>query len=136
MPVPQWAQGLIIQVAIDEGRETLPHVIWWRRRGGSPWTRKFSSGRGGPPVAGNMTGSIHITAGSDRKDQKLVLLHELAHWLMPPQEHHGARFWDKAWQLYRRYGVPIRYAKAREAQYRKGSVTAYRRAARGRGKES
>lgn len=36
-------------------------------------------------------------------------------------------FWDRAWALYRRYGVPIGYARRREASYRKESVAAHRR---------
>jgi hypothetical protein len=44
-------------------------------------------------------GSISVTAGTDPLDQRLTLLHELAHWLGPlPRRrrgrvvHHDARF--------------------------------------------
>jgi hypothetical protein len=70
---------------------------------------------------------IVLTKGkyAGKKDGKLVLLHELAHWLLPWGEHHSERFWDKAFELYRRYGVPMRYAKNREARYRKKASKAY-----------
>ena len=52
-------------------------------------------------------------AGSDPLDQRLTLLHELAHWLTPParrrrgrSEHHGRAFYRAAFGLYERHGVP------------------------------
>jgi hypothetical protein len=115
-PPPQWAQDLAIRVALDEGCDTLPELTWRRSRQAT-----HSSGKA------IFDGRVIVTAGKERRDQKLVLLHELAHWLMPDDEHHGPAFWDKVWQLYRRYGVPLRYAKEREGQYRKGALAAYRR---------
>ena len=124
MIVPKWVQDLVICVALEEGCELLPEVVW--RRGGSEyssgqaWTQRTS--RSEYPE-----GRVVVTAGRSRKDQKLVLLHELAHWLLPYSEQHGSNFWDKAWELYRRYGVPVLYAKGREGSYRKGALVAYRR---------
>lgn len=124
MAMPMWAQDLVIKVAIDEGRDDLPDVMW--RRAGklqySQWRPFESTG-----VTHMYKNKITITAGTDRRDQKLVILHELAHWLMPKGENHGSLFWDKAWQLYRRYKVPIRYALLSEGNYRKGAIAAYRR---------
>ena len=135
---PQWAQDLVIRVALDEGCEILPELTWRRSR-----QALLSSGRASPPNHAEikpsggrwlpqkgrykrlLNGRVVITAGKDRRDQKLVLLHELAHWLSAVYEHHGPTFWDKAWQLYRRYGVPILYAKQREGTYRKGALAAY-----------
>ena len=114
---PQWAQDLTLRVALDEDRDTLPAITWRRSR----WS-DMSSGH-----SKNEEDAITITAGKDRKDQKLVLLHELAHWLMPKNESHSPAFWDKTWQLFRRYGVPMRYARQREGAYRKGAVAAYHR---------
>ena len=62
-----------------------------------------------------------------RTEQKIVLLHELAHWLLPVGEHHSPAFWDKAWSLFRRYRCPIKVALAREGNYLKGAVAAYHR---------
>ena len=145
---PKWAQELTSQVAIDEGRNDLPEIIWRKRRRPrvsarakllfgperverfrkqSDWKRVGSSGHCRYSLFGTR---IVITAGTDRKDQKLVLLHELAHWLSPKNEGHGPAFWDKTWELFRRYNVPIRYAKKREGNYRKGAIAAYKRSIR------
>ena len=159
---PKWAQDLVLRVALDEGRDDLPKLTWHRSRSrvdlswypasyaerrhpdlmtgerrtapsGNPQVRvrftrqphEHSSGRAW------QSGRIHVTAGTDRKDQKLVLLHELAHWLTP-KDHHSPRFWDKAWELYRRYRVPLRYARIREGNYRKGALVAANRRPRER----
>jgi len=119
MPAPRWAQDLAIRVALDEGRDDLPDLTWRRGR-----RHVMSSGHVKHLADG---GGVTITTGRDRRDQRLVLLHEMAHWLTPG-EYHGPVFWDKAWELYRRYGVPIRYALARERGYRRGALVAYRKA--------
>ena len=140
---PKWAQDLVLRVALDEGREDIPELTWHRRsvryRPRAPHMREWMTERpdlqarmdrqaarlaeGSSGRAWNDGSRVHVTAGTDRTDQKLVLLHELAHWLTP-KEHHSGRFWDTAWRLYRRYGVPIRYAKLREGAYRKGALVA------------
>jgi hypothetical protein len=57
---------------------------------------------------------VAVTAGSDPLDQRLTLLHELAHWLGPVPErrrgrartsHHDAAFYAIAFGLYRRHGI-------------------------------
>jgi hypothetical protein len=68
-------------------------------------------------------GSISLTAGSDVVDQRLTLLHELAHWLAPAPprrrrnlvRHHDAAFYAIAFPLYRRHGVPDAAALAGES---------------------
>ena len=118
MKMPMWAQDLVIEVAIDEGRDDLPDVTWRHSK-----VNAWSSGT----TYNAAPRRIVVTAGKVRKDQKIVLLHELAHWLLPVSEHHGTTFWDKVWELFRRYEVPIMYAKTREGNYRKGAIAAYRR---------
>jgi hypothetical protein len=55
--------------------------------------------------------AIAVRAGANPTDQRLTLLHELAHWLDPPgrrrgrRRHHDARFYARAFALYRRHGV-------------------------------
>jgi hypothetical protein len=65
-----------------------------------------------------------VHAGTARRDQKLVLLHELAHWLV--QAGHTRTFWETAFALYRRYNVPLRYAFKSEKHDKKARA-AYRR---------
>jgi len=127
MTAPKWAQDLVLRVALDEEKDDVPNLGWWRARKRKTWAglrpaHAMSSGRSWPTK-----NRIHVTAGTDRKDQKLVLLHELAHWLSPPTEHHGPTFWDTAWRLYRTYKVPLTYAKVREGNYRKGALVAARK---------
>ncbi len=124
---PKWAQDLILAVWLKEGREDLP-VVTWRRN--HKRASRDSSGRGWSFERGNR---LVITAGTNRLDQKVVLLHESAHVLLPAGEHHGAAFWDKAWELYKWAKLPIRYCKQREGNYRKGAVLAYARSRKPKG---
>ena len=144
---PKWAQDLVLTVALDAGRDDVPELTWYRAgkrkvmysEWGFPTSRAHKAvktkvlppRRGSSGTAWPTLGRIHVTAGTDRKDQKLVLLHELAHWLTP-KDHHSPRFWDKAWELYRRYRVPLRYARIREGNYRKGALVAANRRPRER----
>jgi hypothetical protein len=66
-----------------------------------------------------------VTAGTDPLDQRLTLLHELAHWLVPAAarprrgrartSHHDAAFYAAAFELYRRHGIPDAVALRGEA---------------------
>lgn len=150
---PKWAAELVAQVAADYGRETLPFVTWRRARprgitaaaylrrvnhepnprvlaqieAHPPKAPSSSGGRCMRPNLAHPNGRIIVTAGTDRKDQRLVLLHELAHWLRPVGESHSSAFWDQAFELYQRYGVSIKYATERESRYRVGAAKAIER---------
>ena len=116
---PKWATDLIERVCSEVGRDVPPVVQWQRSsRGGYSFSGRAWSGR-----------KIHIRIGRDtpRWEQKLCVLHELAHYLLPPSEHHGERFWTLAFLFYRRYGVPVRKALASERRYREGAVAGYKR---------
>jgi hypothetical protein len=98
---PAWATE-IVRTACAAAGSPLP-LVRWRRA-----ARLASSG-----VTRRSAGSISVTAGTDALDQRLTLLHELAHWLGPmPRRrrgrvlHHDARFYAIAFDLYRRHGVP------------------------------
>jgi hypothetical protein len=96
---PGWASDLVAQVCTDAG-VAPPRLAWRRRRGAA------STG-----VARRSAGTIAVRAGDDLRDQRLTLLHELAHWLSPPARrrrvaHHGRAFYRVAFSLYARYGVP------------------------------
>lgn len=106
---PRWATELVREVcaaaAISE-----PMVRWRRAH------RPASSG-----VTRRSLGSISVTAGTDELDQRLTLLHELAHWLGPAPRrrrgrvlHHDARFYGVAFDLYRRHGIPDAEVLSRE----------------------
>ena len=95
---PSWAQALVKVVCVDAG-VPAPRLAW-RRRGGL-----HSTG-----LARRSEGTICVRAGQDPVDQRLTLLHELAHWLSPPArwprvQHHGRAFYRTAFALYRRHGL-------------------------------
>lgn len=103
-PVPAWAQDLVAQVCDEAGRQPPRHVTWWRRS--DPWSSGHTS---------KGEGRIHVTAGTDERDQRLVVLHELAHWLSPPGHHHSRHFWQLTWTLYGEHmGEALPFAVARE----------------------
>lgn len=98
MSAPTWATALVAEVCADAG--VAPPRLHWRRRSGSASTG----------VARRSAGAIAVRAGDDPLDQRLTLLHELAHWLSPPARrrraaHHGRSFYRVAFDLYRRHGL-------------------------------
>lgn len=100
MTAPEWALELVAAVCADAGVE-VPRVAWRRR------AAEHSTG-----VTRRHEAAISVRAGTDPLDQRLTLLHELAHWLTPPARrrrgrsvHHGAEFYRVAFDLYRRHGL-------------------------------
>jgi hypothetical protein len=96
---PAWADDLARLVCADAG--VAPPRLSWRRRSG-----EHSTG-----VTRRHDGLVAVRAGTDALDQRLTLLHELAHWLAPPPRrrgravHHGRAFYAMAFDLYRRHGL-------------------------------
>lgn len=108
---PAWAVELVRDVCAAATAEP-PGTLRWTRR-----DRPSSSG-----VTRRSAGSISIVAGSDELDQRLTLLHELAHWIGPTPGrrrgrgvHHGARFYATAFALYQAHGLTDAEAIARES---------------------
>lgn len=99
MTPPGWATELVACVCADAGVRD-PRLAWRRRSG------ELSTG-----VTRRHEGVVVVRAGSDALDQRLTLLHELAHWLSPAPRrgrramHHGRDFYAVAFGLYRRYGL-------------------------------
>src|SRR5688572_25436186 len=100
MTPPAWATSLVIDVCAEAGLEP-PRLSWRRRRA------EASTG-----VARRTEGMVSVRAGTDPVDQRLTLLHELAHWIAPPARrrgrravHHGRAFYAVAFELYRRHGL-------------------------------
>lgn len=107
---PMWAQRLLLSVLKTERRSRKPILSWSvtikLRSTGSTHLRGSN---------GYSNGKIHVTAGKELLDQRITLLHEIAHWLVSPE--HDAKFWKKAWELYRRYGVRAHEALMWETGY-------------------
>lgn len=101
MSAPAWASELTNRVCADAGMAP-PHLAWRRRTG------DHSSG-----LTRRDRGTVAVRAGADAVDQRLTLLHELAHWISPAArlsrrgraEHHGRAFYLVAFDLYRRHGI-------------------------------
>ena len=99
MTAPGWARSLVATICADAGIDQP--LISWRRRAG-----EHSTG-----VTRRHDGIVAVRAGSDELDQRLTLLHELAHWLSPAPRrgrraiHHGRAFYEIAFELYRRHGL-------------------------------
>lgn len=100
MSPPAWALSLL-DAACADARAAPPRLLWRNRRG------EHSTG-----VTRRVDGLVAVRAGSDPLDQRLTLLHELAHWLAAPTRrrrgrsvHHGRQFYAVAFELYRRHGV-------------------------------
>ena len=110
---PAWARALVLQVCA-EADAPIPRLTWLQR------SRPTSSG-----VTRWSSGAVSGAAGRDPMDARFTLLHELAHWLAPAPPaakrrrrrvaHHDRTFYERAFELYRRYGVPDEVALAAES---------------------
>lgn len=109
--VPVWAEALIRRVC-KAYKVPLPRIRTWRNTNG-----KHSSGRTWP--AWQM---ISISCGTNEKDARYVVLHELGHYLAPAKAHHGSEFCKIAQRLYKRFHEDPLYCVGREARYMKRSV--------------
>jgi hypothetical protein len=115
---PPWAAGLVAQVCAEA--EAPEPILRWRRAARSP-----SSG-----VTRKAAGVVVVTAGTDLLDQRLTLLHELAHWLGPAVRrrwrqrvaHHDATFYAAAFRLYQKHGIEPSEAVAREGARHPGAL--------------
>jgi hypothetical protein len=108
--VPYWASELTLAVCAEAG-VAPPNRLMWRTRLGDQSTG----------ITRRIDRVISVRAGRDVLDQRLTLLHELAHWLTPlPRRrrgpvHHGHAFYQTAFGLYLRYGLSAAEALALES---------------------
>jgi len=119
---PAWARALVL-AACAEADAPVPRITWRRA------DRPTSSG-----VTRRQAAAISVVAGTDVMDQRLTLLHELAHWLAPVARrrarriaHHDRTFYDVAFALYRRHGVPDAFAVTAESARYPSSLAHARR---------
>jgi hypothetical protein len=134
---PDWATELFTTVCKDYNRG-LPSEFYWKDRNRAystgvtnPHWRSFSMiMKNGKRKKVNYYGYIKVQAGTDVQDQKLVLLHELAHHVMGRSRRgrsvgHSIAFWKLAFELYDNYGVDMDYAIKREKNYKVKATEAY-----------
>lgn len=130
---PIWAQDLILDALSwweDQGHSSVNvPIIKWKHRKGRGTTGLTIDKKTIIIREGNR--SINVGGEKDVSaliDTKVVVLHELAHFLTPSGEHHGPQFWDTAWAFFQWAELPVWYLKWREGAYRKGALSAARRA--------
>jgi hypothetical protein len=135
---PLWAQALVERVCADAGRKARP-IVRWHPGSEAPADMEAPEGTeyrlNGERFDANAAfscgytqgGLIRVFHGWLRKDQRLTVLHELAHWLTG--EGHTRKFWDCAWALYLRY-MPrsLPFVLERGLPYKKGAVAGAHRA--------
>lgn len=102
--LPGWAWDIL---TAEEWRYRLPDIqIVWR----------VSRKRGHPQTSGTafpLTFRIVINAGTDERDQRLMLLHEISHIVVGPGHGHDAP-WSAVFEsLHARYGLTA-YAAERD----------------------
>lgn len=109
MTQPEWATLLIKDVLFLHNRNKAPKIEWkktiWRASGtthkSSDWKSSlkkrgyFISSRSRYSKRPDIT--MRIIEGSEEKG---LLLHELAHWLVRSGHHHDKVFYKKAFELY------------------------------------
>lgn len=142
---PQWAIDLISQVCDDYNRTKPGELLW--KPSLHTWTNASSGNckyakingrqiyywirlKNGKMKRRPFTGRITIRYGSDERDQKLVILHELAHWIASRSKRgqsHTVIFWKKAFELYEKYGIDMDYAYNREKGYKQKATAVYER---------
>ncbi len=134
---PEWATELFKQVCKDYNRG-LPSQFAWRNANRdsssgvtrSSWYKKGVKTKSGKLKFVQWYGEVSVRAGRDEQDQKLVLLHELAHHIVGRSktgrgQGHTMKFWKLAFELYDRYGVDMDYAIGREKNYKAYATVAY-----------
>lgn len=115
-----WAEQLVGKVLTYEGRLHAPRFKFVFSN-----NHKWSSGRTfTKPYRGY---HIFLRIGTDPKEAKMVLLHEMAHWLLTAGHHHDKAFWKKAWELYFLFQdeLDLEAVKVREGNYKQKSTEVY-----------
>jgi hypothetical protein len=99
--------GVLVERLKKDYPKDFPEILCRRARG-----MRYSSG-----TYYSAKNTIRLRLGRSPNDKKLILLHEFAHSLNR-QESHSRRFWETAFDLYKKYGVDLRYARRREKRYK------------------
>lgn len=68
----------------------------------------------------NQLDGMTVFAGTDVRDQRLLVIHELGHWIVDSKGH-SATFWAWVFEAYKRHRL-ARYGLKREAGYREGAI--------------
>lgn len=107
---PHWAIDLVHQVCSDYKRKLPGLLQWYNVQRGSASGYTWFNGK-----------KIHISACHDDTENKIVLLHELAHHIVSKtrkgkREGHSLRFWRLVFELSQRYGTGVDETYKREVE--------------------
>ncbi len=119
---PYWAANLSQRIANDY-KAVAPFIVWS--------TRRSKGSTGYCQLDGQ---AIGVRAGSDQKDARYTILHEMAHLILIQRGNeytgqHNDVYYDFLWPMLRRYHAPMRRAlrcesvhhpRAVERTYRRG----------------
>lgn len=109
---PVWAERLLSEAWQRHSLGQAPTLAWRKSKIATLSTGRYSPGKN----------HIVVTAGSDRIDQKVVLLHELAHALTP-KHIHDKTFWTCFWMLVKWHGkLNLLAVMHRELRYKTTSI--------------
>ncbi len=122
-PIPNWANKIVEEI-IEQKQLTTPKIKWIKSK-----KFRYYAGYAFSHEIQNLRCEYHIRITIGKKlprwEQKLILLHELAHYICKKDEHHNEEFWTTAFILYRRYKLPMRKALQHESAYRKRAHKGY-----------
>jgi hypothetical protein len=101
---------------IEDAQAILAHVV--SVAGHSPTVVKFrrANRRSSSGVAYG-SWAITIRVGSDIRDTRSVIVHEVAHTLVPGEKH-SAKFYEVMFKLVRDCGYDMEYSLMRERDYK------------------
>jgi predicted SprT family Zn-dependent metalloprotease len=93
---PAWAVALVIEVCAEYKRRTPDKLQWYNTSDKSTSGRTLYNGA-----------KIHISAGTDEWEHRIVLLHELAHHILAKggrRKGHSKAFWELFIELNKNHG--------------------------------
>lgn len=101
---PEWAVALVIEVCAEYKRRTPDVLQWYNTSHPNTSGRALYSGK-----------KIHISAGTDEWEHRIVLLHELAHHILAKggkRRGHSKAFWELFIELNKNHGdVALAYKR-------------------------
>ena len=133
MNKPEWTQRIVEEVARLEGKKPWKDSQVRFRQGRGWWSSGYAHFRWVGKYHGRTTKTVFdyvsITAGSDEKQRKHLLLHELAHSYNRARSGHNQRFWEKAWGYYEHFRSELDWeaVKKSEFEYKAGAKRVYDR---------
>ena len=120
MVEPSWATPIIEDVLFLHNRTKRPKIVWKAGRGSGVTKKRGMVRRNGYSYRIRRwrgTPDIICRVNDDVARGKIILLHELSHWLLRATHRHDKTFWRKAWDLYFFFLSPEEIEKAKHDEF-------------------